>query len=208
MKHSGLATKVAIFAFFVIIAVISLTVYKNIWDRRFEALRKTATPVTFMVTKGFTLEGIVNNLYDYGFVKDKDAFKYALVHAKDSTPGKEDSIKIGTNTIDVQANYEVSQVMTAWELASVMLNKGVFNNNCSGGCPPGMFYPELLPGGNLAPSASEVYGWVKSYEDCVGAHGQLSSEQYAQKTGIRKCVTPDSREFTKGKDGWVEAVGG
>jgi putative hemolysin len=71
-----------------------------------------------------------------------------------------------------------------------------------------MFYPELLPGGNPAPSATEIYQWVKTYEDCVKAKGQLSSEQYAQKTGIRKCVTPDGREFTQGKEGWTKAVGG
>jgi hypothetical protein len=161
-----------------------------------------------MVTKGFTLQGIINNLDDYGFIKNKEAFIYALAHTKDTTPGKNNSIKIGVNTIDLEVNYEVSQSMTAWELADVLLNKGVPNNNCSGGCPPGMFYPELLPGGNPAPSASEIYQWVKTYEDCVKAKGQVSSDQYYQKTGIRMCVTPDARRFIEGKEGWEVFRGG
>ena len=64
----------------------------------------------------------------------------------------------------------------------------------------------------MAPTISQKYEWVKTYEDCVKSighdGGQLSSEQYAQKTGIRKCVSPDGREFTQGKEGWTKAVGG
>jgi sRNA-binding regulator protein Hfq len=206
MVFSGKWLVISALLFLTIAAV--LLFYFNTWKRGFEAPRKTASPVTFMVTNGFTLQGIINNLFDYGFVKNKEAFVYALEHTKDTTPGKENSVKIGTNTIDLEANYEISQSMTAWELANALLNKGTPNNNCSGGCHPGMFYPELLPGGNPAPSATEIYQWVKTYEDCVKAKGQLSSEQYAQKTGIRKCVTPDGREFTQGKEGWTKAVGG
>ena len=72
-----------------------------------------------------------------------------------------------------------------------------------------MFYPELLPGGNLAPSVNDRFRWVERYEDCVEARGQLSSEQYSKRTDEpRKCVTPDGREFTQGKEGWTEFVGG
>jgi hypothetical protein len=176
-------------------------------DSKFKAPRVSASPVTFMVSKETTLTGLVNNLEYYGFIKDKSSFMYALEHTKDTTPGRDTSIKVEANTIDVQSDYRVSQTMTAWELADVLLNMGT-PNDCSGGCPPGLFYPELLPGGDPAPSAKEIYEWVKTYENCVEAKGQLSSEQYAERTGIRKCVTPDGREFTKGKDGWVKAVGG
>ena len=97
--------------------------------------------------------------------------------------------------------------MDAWELVNVLLNKGKFDD-CSHGCP-GMFYPELLPGGDLAPSANDRYKWVETYKDCVKARGQLSSEQYSQRTGEpRKCVTPDGREFTQGNEDWTEFRGG
>ena len=43
--------------------------------------------------------------------------------------------------------------MDTWKLANVLLNKGKFDD-CSHGCP-GMFYPELLPGGDLAPSIND-----------------------------------------------------
>jgi len=63
-----------------------------------------------------------------------------------------------------------------------------------------MFYPELLPGGDLALSVNDRFKWVETYEDCVEARGQLSSEQYSQRTGEpRKCVTPDGREFAQVK---------
>ena len=101
--------------------------------------------------------------------------------------------------------------MTTWQIANILLNKGT-TIDCSHGCPGSNFDPELLPGGDLAPTIKQKYEWVKTYEDCVKSighdGGQLSSEQYAQKTGIRKCVSPDGREFTQGKEGWTKAVGG
>ena len=174
---------------------------------KFEAPRQKAQTVQFRIGKEATLMGVVSNLRYYGFIKDEDAFKYALGHAEDATPGQEGTIRIGNNTINTQTTYEISQTMNAWELASVFLNQGRFDD-CSHGCP-GMFYPELLPGGDLAPSVNDRFKWVETYEDCVKARGQLSSEQYSQRAGEpRKCVTPDGRGFTQGKEGWTTAVGG
>lgn len=164
---------------------------------KFEAPRQKAPTIQYRIGREATLMGVVSNLHYYGFIKDEDAFKYALGHAEDATPGQEGAIKVGKNTIDTQSVYEISQSMDAWQLADVLLNKGRFND-CSHGCP-GMFYPELLPGGDLAPGAKEIHEWVKSYDDCVRTRGQLSSEQYHERTGEpRKCVTPDGREFTEG----------
>ncbi len=174
---------------------------------KFEAPRQEAPTIQYRIGKEATLMGVISNLRYYGFIKDEDAFKYALEHAEDATPGREGAIKVGSNTINTQYTYEISQTMDAWKLADVLLNKGRFDN-CSHGCP-GMFYPELLPGGDLAPSVNDRFKWIKTYEDCVKARGQLSSEQYSQRTGEpRKCVTPDGREFTKGQEGWNKAVGG
>ncbi|KKT87041.1 MAG: hypothetical protein UW86_C0011G0013 [Microgenomates group bacterium GW2011_GWA1_Microgenomates_45_10] len=172
---------------------------------QFEAPKESAQDVQFMVGKDRTLQAIVGDLKYYDFIKNESAFKFALRFTKDNTPGNEDSIRIGSNTLDRLAVYKIAQSMNAWQLAKALLNNGEFQD-CSHGCPPGSFYPALLPGGELKPSE---YEWVESYEDCVKAKGQLSSEQYSQRTGNpRKCVTPDGREFTQGEEGWKKAVGG
>lgn len=158
-----------------------------------------------MVGEDTTLQAVVGDLEYYGFIRNKTAFKFALRFSKDDKPGGENPIHLGNNTIDRQAVYLLSQDMDAWQLAKVLLNEGT-PEDCAHGCPPGRFWPELLPGGELKPSE---YEWVETYEDCVKAKGQLSSEQYSQKTGEpRKCVTPDGREFTQGVKGWGPAIGG
>lgn len=173
---------------------------------KFEAPRQEGSTIQYRIGKEATLMGVVSNLYYYGFIEDENAFKYALEHAQDTNPGREGAIKAGNNTIDTQTTYKISQAMDAWELADVLLNKGRFDD-CSHGCP-GMFYPELLPGGDLAPSVDDRFKWVETYEDCVEVRGQLSSEQYSQRTGEpRKCVTPDGREFAEGQEGWIESRG-
>lgn len=175
---------------------------------KFDAPRKEGEVIQFRIGKEATLDGVVNNLYYYGFIKDENAFIFALEHTQDDTKGGESFIKVGegSKTIEREAVYTISQSMTAWELASVLLNKAKLDD-CSHGCP-GMFYPALVPGGDLAPGAAEIYKWVETYEDCVKANGQLSSEQYYERTGIRTCVTPDGREFTEGQEGSKQSVGG
>lgn len=193
-----------------VIALASILWYKN-WQSQFEAPRQNTQSIGFTISKDKTLMAVIGDLHYYGFIKDEGAFQYALEHAKDTKSGNETSIKVGNNTIDREARYKISQSMTAWQIADVLLNQGELST-CDHGCPDSSFDPELLPGGDLAPTLKEKYSWVKTYEDCVKAigndGGQLSSEQYAQRTGIRKCVSPDGREFTQGKDGWTDAVGG
>jgi cell division protein YceG involved in septum cleavage len=199
-----------LFLFLLLLAATSFLLCRN-WQDKFTAPRKEAPTVQFRIGKDTTLTAVIGNLHYYGFIKDQGAFQYALEHTKDPTPGREGAIKINNNTIDTQTIYKISQTMNAWQLSEVLLNGGTFSD-CSHGCPESIFDPELLPGGNQAPTLQERYEWVKTYEDCVTAighdGGQLSSEQYYQRTGIRKCVSPDSREFTEGKEGWVKAVGG
>lgn len=181
------------------------------YQSKFGAPRKEAPMVQFKVSQQNTLIAVTGNLYHYGFIKDENAFKYALAHTKDSTLGKEGAIKVGNNTINTETAYSISQTMTAWEIAKILLNDGTSTNtDCSYGCSNKTpFEPELLPGGDIAPSLQErlreEYSWVKSYEDCVKAKGQLSSEQYVQRTGKpRECVNPDSRVFSQGQEGWVD----
>lgn len=194
----------------VILALGAFAWYKN-WQSKFEAPRQNTQTIGFTIKKDTTLMAVVGDLHYYGFIKDEGAFKYALEHTKDNTPGKVNALTIGSNTIDREARYKISQSMTAWQIADVLLNQGDLST-CDHGCPDSNFDPELLPGGDLAPTLKEKYSWVKTYEDCTKAighdGGQLSSEQYAKRTGIRKCVSPDGREFTQGKDGWTDAVGG
>ena len=186
-----------IFVALILLAGIAVYSFKSRQSKS-EAPRQNAQTVQFRIGKEATLMGVVSNLRYYGFIKDENAFKYALGHAEDATSGQEGAIRVGNNTINTQTTYEISQTMDAWELADVLLNQGRFDD-CSHGCP-GMFYPELLPGGDLATSVNDRFKWVETYEDCVEARGQFSSEQYSQRTGEpRKCVIPDGREFTQVK---------
>ncbi len=189
-----------------LIILITTLLYKN-WQSKFEAPRQNTKPIEFTIKKETTLEAIIGNLSYYGFIKDKDAFTYAIKSTMDSTSGRQNSIKIGNNTIDRESRFIISQSMNAWQIADTLLNKGEYSP-CNNGCSESIFNPELLPGGDLAPTLKEKYSWVKTYEDCTKSighdGGQLSSEQYAQRTGIRKCVSPDGREFTKGKEGWSD----
>ena len=70
-----------------------------------------------------TLDALISNLYYYGFVRDEKAFRYALEHTKDTTPS-DTAIKVGKDgTIDTNAEYRISENMSAWGLADLLLNK-------------------------------------------------------------------------------------
>lgn len=80
--------------------------------------------ISFYVTEDSTLEGILNNLEYYGFIRSKEALKYALENTTDDTSGKDKAIHVGkTGTIDINAYYEISENMSAWDIANNLLNK-------------------------------------------------------------------------------------
>lgn len=200
----GISSPGILIGVLILLALGTLSWYKN-WQSKFKAPRKNSQSVEFTISKNKTLVAAIGDLYYYGFIKDKEAFTYALEHSKDTTLGDKNSLTVGSNTIAREARYTISQSMTAWQISDILLNKGI-PNPCNNGCPESAFNPELLPGGDLAPTLKEKYSWVNTYEDCTKAighdGGQLSSDQYYQKTGIRRCVSPDGREFTQGKEGW------
>jgi hypothetical protein len=163
----------------------------------FAAPRKDAPLVKYRVSQTSLQRAVVGDLKYYDFIKHESALKLALLIGS----------KTSRKEIQRSSIYEISQSMNVWQIANILLNNGT-PIDCSHGCPDSNFDPELLPGGDLAPTLKEKYSWVKTYEDCTKAighdGGQLSSEQYAQRTGIRRCVAPDGREFTQGKEGWLE----
>ena len=182
---------------------------------KFAPPRKDAPMVNFRVSKENTLIAVTGNLYYYGFVKDEEALKYALEHTKDNTSGKEGAIKVGSNTIDTETAYTISQTMSAWEIARILLNKGTPSvSDCDHGCPSNNpFTPEILPGGDIAPTWQEQmrakYGWVKTFDDCITAighdGGQVTSEENFKQTGHpRVCNTADGRYFVQGQEGWSD----
>jgi hypothetical protein len=69
-----------------------------------------------------TLEGLISNLKYYGFIRDEEAFRYAIEHSTDTDPGKTYALKVGNNTIDTFAYYRISEEMDAWQLADELLN--------------------------------------------------------------------------------------
>lgn len=182
--------------------------WRKSFQDRFAAPRKDAPMVKFRVAKENTLMAVTGNLAYYGFVKNEEALKYALLHTKDNTPGDEHSLKIGNNTIDTESIYEISQSMSAWQIADILLNKGI---PCNDRCESLVFDPELLPGGDIAPTWQErmrvKYSWVKTFDDCVKAighdGGQVTSEEASKRTGHpRVCNTADGRYFVQGQEGW------
>lgn len=188
--------------------------YKSSQDK-FAAPRKNAPMVKFRVDKENTLMAVTGNLYYYGFVKNEEALKYALEHTKDTTLGKPGAIKIGNNTIDTETAYDISQTMSAWEIAKILLNEGTPSiSDCDHSCPSSNpFTPEILPGGDIAPTWQEQmeakYAWVKTFDDCVEAighdGGQVTSIEASKRTGFpRVCNTADARYFVQGKDGWTK----
>lgn len=79
--------------------------------------------VSLRINSNVTLEGLVGNLEYYGFVRDGEAFRYALANTTDTTPNDQ-AIKVGGNgSIDTNAEYRISEAMSAWELADELLNK-------------------------------------------------------------------------------------
>ena len=79
--------------------------------------------VDLRITPNVTLDGLIGNLFYFGFIRDEKAFRYALEHTKDTTPNDK-AIKVSTNgTIDQNAEYRISENMTAWKLADLLLNK-------------------------------------------------------------------------------------
>jgi hypothetical protein len=206
-KIKSFSRRLILLSFLILISIFGTTLWYKNWQGKFEAPRQNAPSIEFTISKDKTLMAVSGDLHYYGFIKDENAFQYALKHTKDVNSGNESSIKVGNNTIDREARYAISQSMTAWQIADVLLNQGE-SNPCNNGCPDSSFNPELLPGGDLAPTLKEKYSWVKTYEDCAKAighdGGQLSSEQYYQRTGIKRCVAPDGREFTQGKEGWSD----
>lgn len=86
--------------------------------------QKESETVDFRPGNNSTLEAIVSNLHYYGFIRSEKAFKYALEHTKDTTKGNPGALLAGANgSIDITASYRISENMTAWELADILLNK-------------------------------------------------------------------------------------
>jgi len=210
--------KARIIAPFLLIALLllfgGLYWYKSFQDR-FAAPRGGAPMVKFRVAKENTLMAVTGNLHYYGFVKDEEALKYALLHTKDNTPGREGALKVGNNTIDTETAYDISQTMSAWEIARILLNEGTPGvRDCDHGCEEyNPFIPALLPGGDIAPTWEEQmqakYSWVKDFGDCVKAighdGGQLTSGEASKRTGNPKvCNTADGRYFVQGEEGWSD----
>lgn len=86
-----------------------------------EASEAAENGATFFVSKDMTVDGLVSNLEYYGFVRDKEALRYALERADDRNPGSEDALEIGNNDIE-RGVYSLGQEMSPWDIAIILLN--------------------------------------------------------------------------------------
>lgn len=84
--------------------------------------------VMLRLRENSTLEGLLGNLEYYGFVRDKEALRYALEHTEDTHEGRtpEQNIAVGENTISLYSYYRISEDMTAWEIANELLNNPTY----------------------------------------------------------------------------------
>lgn len=81
--------------------------------------------VDLRIGEATTLQALVGNLAYYGFVRDEKTFQYALERTTDTTPS-ENAIVVNKNgSIDRNAEYRISEDMSAWEIADILLNKPV-----------------------------------------------------------------------------------
>lgn len=201
-------TKILVFIAVLLFIVVAVIQYQKNNKAKFEAPRQNTPVINYTIKKDTSLDAVISDLKYFDFIKDEDSLRYALENSEDNTPGNDNSLKIGNNTIDREALYKISQSMSAWEISSILLNEGE-RSTCDHGCPDSNFTPELLPGGDLAPTLEQKFSWIETYEDCVEAvgtghdGGQLSSEQYYERTGIRTCYSPDGRLFVEGQEGWT-----
>ena len=114
-----------------------LTSRKTVEDYFMEHMRVSAEEAKTIAADGdmlrlspsSTLQGVVGNLYYYGFIDDEAKFRKLLETVTDSTPGKEESIKADKNTIDVNSNYYLNYSMNDEEIADTLLNKAKFEPN-------------------------------------------------------------------------------
>ncbi|MEX0895660.1 MAG: hypothetical protein WDZ94_01830 [Patescibacteria group bacterium] len=89
-------------------------------------LKSTNGTVMLRLREDATLDTLLNDLETYGFVRDKEALRYALEHSEDGLAGMSNAIAVGENTIDIWAYYRISEDMTAWEIADELLNNPSF----------------------------------------------------------------------------------
>jgi hypothetical protein len=78
--------------------------------------------INLRLTQGTTIPALLSNLEYYGFVRDQNSLQYALEHTVDTLPGHQEALKVGNNTVDLWASYNISEDMTAWEIADQLLN--------------------------------------------------------------------------------------
>jgi len=85
--------------------------------------------INLRINTNVTLDALIGNLYYYGFIRDEKSFRYALENTKDIT-SSDNAIKVGKEgTIDTNAEYRISENMSAWEISDILLNgpSGHFN---------------------------------------------------------------------------------
>lgn len=91
-----------------------------------EAKKFADNEFSFYITRNTTLDAAVNNLQNYGVVKDKETLRKALEQTKDNLPGKSDALKAGNNTIDTNAYYQLKKGLTTQQIADILLNAPVY----------------------------------------------------------------------------------
>lgn len=91
-----------------------------------EAKKFADNEFSFYITRNTTLDIAINNLQDYGLIKDKETLRKTLEQTKDNLPGKPDALRVGSNTIDINASYQLKKGLTTQQVADILLNAPVY----------------------------------------------------------------------------------
>jgi hypothetical protein len=110
-----------------------------------EAKQFAENDFSFFITKDTTLDEVVKNLHEYSLIKDKETLRRALEQTKDNLPGKSGALKVGNNTIDVNAYYQLKKGLPTQEVANILLNRP---NYLQGDSYNYIFMPNDLPAEN------------------------------------------------------------
>lgn len=91
-----------------------------------EAKKFAGNEFSFYLTKDTTLNVAIKNLQEYGVIKNKETLRKALEQTRDNLPGKPDALKAGSNTIDINAYYQLKKGLTTQQVAEILLNHPVY----------------------------------------------------------------------------------
>lgn len=122
-----------------------------------EAKEMARNGVLFRIGHTSSLTGIIGNLWYYGFIDNVPQFRNRLELTEDITQGRNDAIKVGSNSIDRQSSYYLNYAMSDEQIADTLLNKGKYEYNFT------RYSYVFMPDGGRTPTPYEEQWGEKTF---------------------------------------------